>query len=165
MEGWKRAEPRDALDRGSWWEIFGDPELDALAARVDVSNQNIRLAEANFRQARALAEQARAGLLSDGRPRVRPRSAASRRRFGTQRPSAITNVAASASWELDLWGRMRRSIESGEANWQASAADLESVRLVRAGGAACRPTSRCASPMPSGGCSRTPSRPTSARSS
>ena len=125
MEGWKPAAPRDALDRGRWWEIFGDPELNALAPRVDVSNQNIRLAEANFRQARALAEQARAGLF----PTVSAGAAA----FRSKSPStsAVSNyeVAASASWELDLWGRVRRGIESGEANWQASAADLESVRL------------------------------------
>jgi hypothetical protein len=62
MAGWKRAEPRDAIERGRWWEMFGDPELNALAARVEISNQNIRVAEANFRQAQALAEQARAGL-------------------------------------------------------------------------------------------------------
>ena len=62
MEGWKRAEPRDALARGKWWEMFGDRELDALAARVEVSNQNIQLAAAQFRVAQALTEQARAGL-------------------------------------------------------------------------------------------------------
>ncbi len=125
MEGWKPAAPRDALDRGRWWEIFGDPELNALAPRVDVSNQNIRLAEANFRQARALAEQARAGLF--------PTASAGAAAFRSKSPStsAVSNyeVAASASWELDLWGRVRRGIESGEANWQASEADLESVRL------------------------------------
>ncbi len=128
MEGWKPAAPRDALDRGRWWEIFGDPELNALAPRVDVSNQNIRLAEANFRQARALAEQARAGLFptaSAGATAFRSKSPSTQRRFR----GAITKSLANANWELDLWGRVRRGIESGEANWQASAADLESVRL------------------------------------
>jgi NodT family efflux transporter outer membrane factor (OMF) lipoprotein len=133
MEGWKRAEPRDALARGSWWTIFGDPELDALAARVDVSNQTIKIAEANFRQAKALAEQARAGLfptLTAGAAVTRSQSPslANQPNFAN---GAINNfnLSASASWELDLWGRIRRGIESGEANWQASAADLESVRL------------------------------------
>jgi NodT family efflux transporter outer membrane factor (OMF) lipoprotein len=130
MTGWKRAEPRDQLARGSWWEMFGDRELDALAARVDVSNQTIKIAEANFRQARAVAEQARSGLF----PTVNAGASA----FRTRSPSgsgssAVTannyDLAASASWEIDLWGRVRRGIESGETNWQASAADLESVRL------------------------------------
>jgi NodT family efflux transporter outer membrane factor (OMF) lipoprotein len=130
MAGWKRAEPRDQLARGQWWEMFGDRELDALAARVDVSNQTLKIAEANFRQARAVAEQARSGLF----PTVNAGTSA----FRTRSPSgsgssAVTSnnydLAASASWEIDLWGRVRRGVESGEANWQASAADLESVRL------------------------------------
>jgi NodT family efflux transporter outer membrane factor (OMF) lipoprotein len=133
MAGWKRAEPRDAIARGRWWEMFGDPELDALAARVEISNQNIRIAEANFRQAQALAQQARAGLF--------PTVGASTTAFRSQSPSLSNqpsfatgpvnnfNLNLNASWELDLWGRVRRGIESGEASWQASAADLESVRL------------------------------------
>jgi NodT family efflux transporter outer membrane factor (OMF) lipoprotein len=133
MAGWKRAEPRDAIERGRWWEMFGDPELNALAARVEISNQNIRVAEANFRQAQALAEQARAGLF----PTVGAGASAIR----SQSPSLSNqpnfangavnnfNLNLNASWELDLWGKVRRGIESGEANWQASAADLELVRL------------------------------------
>jgi len=133
MAGWKRAEPRDALARGRWWEMFGDRELDALAARVEVSNQNIRLAEANFRQAQALAEQARAGLfptVGAGASAIRSKSPSlsNQPSFAT---GAVNNFNANlnAGWELDLWGKVRRGIESGEANWQASAADLESARL------------------------------------
>jgi NodT family efflux transporter outer membrane factor (OMF) lipoprotein len=133
MEGWKPAEPHDQLARGKWWEIFGDRDLDALAERVEVSNQTIKAAEANFRQARAIAEQARAGLfptVSAGATATRSKSPslANQPNFAS---GAINNynLVASASWELDLWGRVRRAIESGEANWQASAADLESVRL------------------------------------
>jgi NodT family efflux transporter outer membrane factor (OMF) lipoprotein len=131
LEGWKRAEPRDQLARGQWWEMFGDRELDALAARVDVSNQTIKIAEANFRQARAVAEQARSGLF----PTVNAGAAAFRTRSpsGSGSSGVTSNnydLAASASWEVDLWGRVRRGIESGEASWQASAADLESVRLA-----------------------------------
>lgn len=130
MAGWKRAAPSDQLARGEWWAMFGDRELDALAARVDPSNQTIKVAEASYRQARALAEQARSGLF----PTVNAGASA----FRTRSPSgsgssAVTannyDLAASASWEIDLWGRVRRGLESGEANWQASAADLESVRL------------------------------------
>lgn len=133
MEGWKRAEPRDAIERGRWWEMFGDRELDALAARVDISNQNIRLAEANYRQAQALTEQARAGLfptVNAGGSVIRSKSPSL-----SNQPSFATgavnnyNLNVNASWELDLWGKVRRGIEAGEANWQASAADLESARL------------------------------------
>jgi len=131
--GWKRAEPRDAIARGHWWEMFGDPELDALAARVDISNQNVRQAEANFRQAQALARQARAGLfptVGAGASAIRSQSPSL-----SNQPSFATgpvnnyNLNVNASWEPDLWGKVRRGIEAGEANWQASAADLESVRL------------------------------------
>ncbi len=133
MAGWKRAEPRDAIQRGRWWEMFGDAELDALAARVDVSNQNIRLAEANYRQAQALTEQARAGLfpvVGAGTSVIRSKSPSL-----SNQPSFASgavnnfNLNLNASWELDLWGKVRRGIEAGEANWQASAADLESARL------------------------------------
>jgi NodT family efflux transporter outer membrane factor (OMF) lipoprotein len=125
--GWKRAEPGDAIARGKWWEVFGDPELSALAERVDIKNQNIREAEARFRQANALARQARAGLF----PLVGGSASAARvRRSGQESsPAASYEIALDAAWELDVWGRVRRSIESAEASWQASAADLESVRL------------------------------------
>ena len=130
---WKRAEPRDAIARGRWWEMFGDPELNALAARVDISNQNVAQAEANFRQAQALAQQARAGLfpvVGAGASAIRSQSPSL-----SNQPSFATgpvnnyNLNVNASWEPDLWGKVRRGIEAGEANWQASAADLESVRL------------------------------------
>jgi NodT family efflux transporter outer membrane factor (OMF) lipoprotein len=125
---WKRAEPGDAIARGKWWEIFGDPQLSALAERVDIGNQNIREAEARFRQANALARQARAGLF----PLVSGSASAARvRRSGQVSSSSAPSyeIALDAAWELDVWGRVRRSIESAEASWQASAADLESVRL------------------------------------
>ena len=61
-EGWKTAQPRDDIRRGNWWEIFGDPQLNALIERIDLSNQNILFAEAQYRQARSLVQQARASL-------------------------------------------------------------------------------------------------------
>ncbi len=132
-EGWRSAKPSDALPRGQWWTMFGDPELDSLIARIDISNQNIRVAEANLRQARAVANQARAALF----PTVNANASATR----TKSPSlpnapsfatgAVNNFSASlnASWEPDFWGGVRRSVEAGEANWQASAAELETARL------------------------------------
>ncbi|HUQ75138.1 MAG TPA: efflux transporter outer membrane subunit [Burkholderiales bacterium] len=133
LEGWQQAQPRDALPKGSWWSVFGDPELDALMKRVDISNQTIRVAEARMRQARASADQARAGLF----PTVGANASATRSKAPSlsNQPNFATgavdnfNLGLSSSWELDLWGRVRRSVEAGEANWQASAAQLEAARL------------------------------------
>jgi NodT family efflux transporter outer membrane factor (OMF) lipoprotein len=133
MQGWRQAEPRDALPRGSWWTMFGDRELDALMARVDLSNQTLRAAEARFRQSRALADQARAALF----PALSANASATRSKSPSlsNQPSFAVgavnnyNVALNTSWELDVWGRVRRSVEAGEASWQASAAELEAARL------------------------------------
>ena len=133
MQGWRPAEPRDALPRGSWWTMFGDRELDALMTRVDLSNQTLRAAEARFRQSRALADQARAALF----PALSANASATRSKSPSlsNQPSFAVgavnnyNVALNTSWELDVWGRVRRSVEAGEASWQASAAELEAARL------------------------------------
>jgi NodT family efflux transporter outer membrane factor (OMF) lipoprotein len=128
MDGWKQAEPSDAIARGKWWEIFGDRELNALAERVNISNQNVRGAEARVRQAQAIARQARAGLF----PLASGSTSADRTRVPGRGNSTVSSyeLAVDAIWEPDLWGRVRRSIESAQAAWQASAADLESVRLT-----------------------------------
>lgn len=117
---WKIGEPRDHLPRSKWWEIFGDPLLNALQEKVDISNQNIRIAEAQYRQAQAIVQSARTGLtpsLSGGLTSV------------SNQVTAGQTLSLSTSWELDLWGRVRRLAEASEAGAQASAADLESVRL------------------------------------
>ncbi len=128
MPGWKEAAPADALPRDAWWSMFADAQLNALAARVEVSNQTIRVAEARFRQAQAVTAQARAGLS----PIVGADAGASR--SGTRsnfRSGANTSYQLNldARWEPDLWGRVRRLVEAATADMQASAADLESVRL------------------------------------
>jgi NodT family efflux transporter outer membrane factor (OMF) lipoprotein len=124
---WQPARPGDALPRGHWWTIFNDPELDALAARVELGNQNLRQAEARFRQATAIANAARA----DRYPLVTAGGSASRSRTenapGGARGSYDLDLRA--SWEPDLWGRIRRSFEAGAAQAEAAAADIESVRL------------------------------------
>ena len=133
---WKAAQPNDAARRGKWWEVFGDPDLNALEEQVTVSNQTIALAEAQYRGARALVGRRPLGALSHGRA-----SAASVTRSSgvtTQSPGpgqaapAVTGyeVPVDLSWEIDLFGRIRRSVEAGMANAQASAADLEGVRLA-----------------------------------
>ncbi len=131
--GWKVAEPQDESNRGNWWEIFGDPQLSALMESVDISNQNVLLAEARFRQARALAAQSRAALF----PTLDANASITRSRSptgvvgGTTAGRIIDNrsVALNSSWEIDLWGRLRRALESSAASAQASAADLAAARL------------------------------------
>jgi NodT family efflux transporter outer membrane factor (OMF) lipoprotein len=133
-DGWKVARPQDDVPRGAWWEIFEDPQLSELEARVSVSNQNLMVAEAQFRQARALVREARAGLfpqvtLGVGVSRSRPSSNVP---SSTGAPSGARSnytLPLDAAWELDVWGRIRRQVESNQAAAQASAADLETARL------------------------------------
>jgi NodT family efflux transporter outer membrane factor (OMF) lipoprotein len=130
---WKPAEPRDDLARGPWWERYGDPELSRLELEVTAANQDLAAAEARFRQAKALVANARA----DWWPTVTIGASASRARqsanlgtsFASGRTSNNYAMPIEASWELDLWGRIRRNVESSDASAQATAADLESARL------------------------------------
>ena len=128
--GWKLIAPQDEQDRGPWWAVYRDPVLDELERQVDVSNQNLKRAEAAFREARAALEAARAGLF--------PTLAASgsARRSGARgsavQPSTVENnvgLSLGAAWEPDIWGKIRRTIEGAAANAQASAADLANARL------------------------------------
>ena len=135
LEGWHAAQPRDELPRGSWWEVFGDPELDGLMKRVDISNQNIRAAEARVRQARAVADQARASLFptltaNASVTRSKAPSLSNQPNFATGAVNNYNVGLSVPSWEVDLWGRIRRTVESDVASWQASAADLEAARLA-----------------------------------
>lgn len=131
---WQPASPRDHLPRGNWWSAFGDPRLDALLAQVNVSNQTLVAAEAQFRQSAALAEAARAAWfpsLNAGLAETRSRPS------GTTGPvigaatskRTIYSAPLNFAWEVDLWGRVRRSVEAGESTAQASAADVENARL------------------------------------
>ncbi|MCC8392435.1 efflux transporter outer membrane subunit [Paraburkholderia sp. MMS20-SJTR3] len=131
--GWSVAAPADANARGPWWTVFGDPQLDQLEARVDISNQTVREAVANLAAARALIGYQSAGYA----PSVSAGVAAQRYRTsqnlqdrsvaGKTIPDFATGVTA--SWEPDLFGRVRNATAEARANAQASAADLESVRL------------------------------------
>lgn len=132
--GWKPAEPRDAEPRGRWWEMFGDAALNALAEQVAGANQTLAQAEARYRQAVALAEGARAGNfpsltgnLSETRSRASGTTSATTVARGV---NTSHSLSLGASWEPDLWGRVRRGVEAGEAGLQASAGDLEAARLL-----------------------------------
>lgn len=131
--GWKTAEPRDQSSRGHWWEVFGNAELDALQAQVSVSNQNLKAAEARYRQAQALAQSARAGLfptLSAAASSTRSRASANGKSPAAGNPIGNQhNLSFDANWEADVWGRVARTVEAGSASAAASAADLEAVQL------------------------------------
>lgn len=132
-EGWKPATPADVLQRGDWWRLYGDAELDALVARLNVSNQNLAAAEAQYRQARALVRGARAQLFpllsgSAGASRGAQGSGSNNSSFGSG-VSERYELGVNASWEADIWGRLRRNLEASRADLAASAADLAAVRL------------------------------------
>lgn len=125
---WKTAEPRPADSRQPWWEAYGDTTLNGLVQDAERANQDLRVAEAQYRQAQALAQQARAGLYptvgaSAGVARARSNSS------GQVRTGSTDQLGLSASWAPDLWGGVRRSIEAGEAGAQASADDLAGAHL------------------------------------
>ena len=135
--GWVAAAPADALERGPWWQLFGDPVLDPLAARVDVSNQNIAAAVAAYAQARAVVREQRASLfpsvtLNGGANRSHSSSSSSASGSGGRTGNSY-DVSIGASWEPDVWGRLGRAVESSAASAQASAADLASARLSAQG--------------------------------
>jgi NodT family efflux transporter outer membrane factor (OMF) lipoprotein len=129
---WKPAEPQDTRVRGSWWTIFNDPELDALESRIDVSNQTLRMAAARFDQARALVRETRAGLY----PEVNATPALALIKPSGTRATVPPHDAyadlilpADVSYEVDVWHRVRSTVTSSVATAQATAADMESVRL------------------------------------
>ncbi len=125
---WKAAEPRDADAARPWWERYGDPQLSALVVQANGASQNIRLAEAQYRQARATAQLARSAFF----PTLGVDVDAGRGRSISNGENVLSNshsLALDASWEPDIWGRVRRSVEAGDAGVQASAADLAAARL------------------------------------
>ena len=124
--GWRPAQPRDVEPRGNWWTIYGDGELDALVEQIDTSNQNLRVAEAQYREARAIVREARASFF----PTVSGSVSVTRSRAPGSGIEATTHLLSlDAAWEPDLWGRIGRTVEASEASAQASAADLAGARL------------------------------------
>ncbi len=125
---WKPAQPQAAASGLAWWQAYGDATLDGLMNDAQAANQNIRQAEATYRQALALADADRAGLfptLGADAGVARARSNAT----GKPRTADTGTLGLAASWEPDLWGSVRRTIESGNAAAQASADDLAAARL------------------------------------
>ena len=156
--GWKVSQPREDIDRGAWWSVYHDPLLDQLERQVNVSNQTLAADEAAFRSAQALVAQARAGWFPtlNGSASVRrgnsggggssavtsTTSAATSTSTSTSTTAATSSgfssgssvhtsysPGLSASWEIDVWGQIRRQVEEDVASAQASAGTLASARL------------------------------------
>ncbi|HEY4067299.1 MAG TPA: efflux transporter outer membrane subunit [Burkholderiaceae bacterium] len=128
--GWLPAAPADALDRGAWWQLFGDANLNALVEQVEVSNQNVAAAVAAYAQANALVRVQRASLF----PTVGVDAGVTRSGGGLALKTGNgVSAGVSASWDADVWGALRRGVEGATASAQASAADLAAARLSAQG--------------------------------
>jgi NodT family efflux transporter outer membrane factor (OMF) lipoprotein len=134
-DGWKAAQPGDTLLRGKWWELYGDTRLNELEERVDPSNQTLRIAEANFRQARAAIRFSRASeapTIGTAPSIAAVRDSANQPYFPASEANNGTGdftLPFDLSYEIDLWGRVRRTVTASREQAQASAADLETARL------------------------------------
>jgi NodT family efflux transporter outer membrane factor (OMF) lipoprotein len=135
-EGWKVAQPQDAMLHGKWWEIYNDPELNALEEKLTIDNQNIKVFFENFMTARTLVAEARAQLY----PTVAASASYTRSRSSsnlgtssianTGHESSVGSGLVDVSWAPDLWGRVRNLIHEQQYNAQLSAADLENEKLT-----------------------------------
>jgi NodT family efflux transporter outer membrane factor (OMF) lipoprotein len=131
---WKVAEPMDATPKGNWWTVFNDPRLDRLESQVGAANQNIKAAVARLQQARAETRIQRASLfpaLNIGASATRSRTSVNSPRFpqGLEPVGGNFDLEADLSYEFDVWGRVRNSVNSAKASQQASAADLAALDL------------------------------------
>ncbi|WP_254061658.1 efflux transporter outer membrane subunit [Granulicella sp. L60] len=135
-EGWKVAQPQDAMLRGKWWEIYNDPELNALEEQLNINNQNIKQFFENFMEARTLIAQARSQLYPTlGTAPAYQRSKSSSNLGNSSianvgQQSSVGTLPLTASWEPDLWGKIRNTIREAQYNAQLSQADLENERLT-----------------------------------
>jgi NodT family efflux transporter outer membrane factor (OMF) lipoprotein len=132
--GWKTAQPADAVPRGAWWKVFDDPQLNDLEDQIDISNQTVLAAEAQVRQALALVQVARASyfpFVTGGVSYIRAESSSTISRSALAGDVATTDyrLPISLSWEADVWGRIRRTVEASRGSAEASISDLESARL------------------------------------
>ncbi|EIK96643.1 efflux transporter, outer membrane factor lipoprotein, NodT family [Pseudomonas sp. M47T1] len=136
-DGWKAASPQDELPKGPWWALYEDPQLNALAGQVQLNNQNVAVYAAQYRQALALVRESRADLF----PTLTGTASSTRSETGTGSSSSSSSSSSagapqnehsaslSLSWEADIWGKLRRTVEENRASAQASAADLANATL------------------------------------
>ena len=146
LSGWKPSLPSDAMEKGAWWSVYHDPELDRLERTVDVSNQTVKSFEAQYRNAVALVAEARSGLfpvvsVSSGVTRSGGGGSSGGSGFNSSSlgtggsssfgggPRTQYSLTGNVTWDLDVWGRIRRQVESNVAGAQVSAADLANATL------------------------------------
>jgi NodT family efflux transporter outer membrane factor (OMF) lipoprotein len=148
LKGWKRATPSDDIARGDWWTVYKDSALNTLLPQIEVSNQTVAAAAAAYGAARAVIREAEAALFPVGtagynvtRTRTGTRAIGANTSAGAGSFGGVTGsrgaiyrttytVPISATWDLDVWGRIRRQIESNTSGAQASAADLDNAKLA-----------------------------------
>ncbi|GAA3886457.1 efflux transporter outer membrane subunit [Gibbsiella dentisursi] len=131
-KGWQQAKPQDQVNKGEWWAVYHDATLSSLLSQVSISNQNVAQYEALYRQAKALAAESRSNLfptISGTGSGTRSGSKASSSGSSQRSVSNSFSAEASASWELDLWGKLRRTLEENKASAQASQAELANITL------------------------------------
>jgi len=131
---WKTAQPSDQIAKGKWWEIYQDPQLNALEEQISVSNQTLKASQAQYAQARALVRFNRASYFPTvtANPNINRVHLSEHRAIGSVSNGTSYNdlvLPMDVSYEVDLWGRIRRTVEQSRENAQASAADLENVSL------------------------------------
>lgn len=134
--GWKVASPQDAMIKGNWWEVFGDPELNSLEDQLNINNQNLKEYFQNYMAARAQIAEAR----SQYWPTITANPSWNRSKSSgtlnnstlanTGKQSTIWNMPIEASWTPDLWGKIRNEVHEAEYASQVSAADLENEKLT-----------------------------------
>jgi NodT family efflux transporter outer membrane factor (OMF) lipoprotein len=146
-KGWKLATPRDEIDRGAWWAVYHDPQLSALMNQVEISNQTVVAAAASYELARAIIREAQAGYFptvtnsysitgshqgggtNTSTNGLTSTSTSSTSLISRSTTSVIYNPVANATWDIDVWGKIRRTVESDAAAAQVSAADLQNAKL------------------------------------
>lgn len=135
VAGWQPAQPADQQIRGHWWQAYGDSELNSLEEKVSVSNQSLKIAMAQYTQARAMVQYQRANyfpFLSAGADATRLRNSENRATYfpGIKNEYNDFSLPLDVSWEPDIWGRVRRTVRAARENAQASAADAVNVQLI-----------------------------------
>jgi NodT family efflux transporter outer membrane factor (OMF) lipoprotein len=140
LKGWKPANPSDTVDRGDWWAVYKDRALDTLLPQVEISNQTVAASAAAYEEARAVIREAQAALFptaTAGYNATRTRTGALAGTTGgsavgaglTTRYTTQYTAPISGTWDIDVWGKIRRQVESNTAAAQASAADLDNAKL------------------------------------
>jgi NodT family efflux transporter outer membrane factor (OMF) lipoprotein len=125
-DGWKVAQPSDAMLRGDWWKIFHDPELDSLEASLEINNQTIKEYFENFMQARAMVDEANSQLY----PTLTANASYTRSQMGAPNPITSILTALNLTWEPDIWGKLRNQLLAQQYTAQVSAADLQNEKLT-----------------------------------